>query len=235
MERDNLNQRAEQIGEISMAHFRRWQDKYSVIGDVRGLGAMTALEFIQGKGDRTPNADVPPKIVGEAYRRGLLLIRAASTPTACARLCRFRSRMRSWRKAWACWRAPLPPWHSLRATTAIMQNLTITTIRPEHFAALEALQRACYPTLGTHELMRVEHYASQYAVFAEGQIVVLDGERVIGQGSGFFIDFDFAHPEHRFSEICDGFYFRNHEPDGAYYYGADISVHPDYRARGSAS
>ncbi len=37
---------------------------------------MTALEFIQGKGDRTPNADLPPKIVGEAYRRGLLLIRA---------------------------------------------------------------------------------------------------------------------------------------------------------------
>ena len=39
--------------------------------------------------------------------------------------------------------------------------------------------------------MRVEHYASQYSIFAEGQIVVLDGERVIGQGSGFFIDFDF--------------------------------------------
>ena len=33
--------------------------------------------------------------------------------------------------------------------------------------------------------MRVEHYASQYNVFAEGQIVVLDGEQVIGQGSGY--------------------------------------------------
>jgi 4-aminobutyrate aminotransferase/(S)-3-amino-2-methylpropionate transaminase len=76
MERDNLNQRAEQIGEISMAHFRQWQDTYPLIGDVRGLGAMTAIEFIQGNGDRTPNADLPPKIVGEAYRRGLLLIRA---------------------------------------------------------------------------------------------------------------------------------------------------------------
>jgi 4-aminobutyrate aminotransferase/(S)-3-amino-2-methylpropionate transaminase len=76
MQRDNLNQRAEQIGEISLAHFRRWQEKYSIIGDVRGLGAMTALEFIAGNGDRTPNADLPPKIVGEAFRRGLLLIRA---------------------------------------------------------------------------------------------------------------------------------------------------------------
>jgi 4-aminobutyrate aminotransferase / (S)-3-amino-2-methylpropionate transaminase / 5-aminovalerate transaminase len=76
MERDNLNQRAEQIGESSMARFRQWQEKYAIIGDVRGLGAMTAIEFIAGNGDRTPNADLPPKIVGEAYRRGLLLIRA---------------------------------------------------------------------------------------------------------------------------------------------------------------
>jgi GNAT superfamily N-acetyltransferase len=113
-----------------------------------------------------------------------------------------------------------------------MHTVTITTIHPEYFAALEALQRACYPTLGAQELMRVEHYASQYSVFPEGQIVVLDGERVIGQGSGFFIDFDFDHPDHRFNEICDGFYFRTHSPQGAYYYGADISVHPDYRGRG---
>jgi GNAT superfamily N-acetyltransferase len=84
--------------------------------------------------------------------------------------------------------------------------------------------------------MRVEHFASQYAVFPEGQIVVLDekvdGGLVIGQGSGFFTDFDFAHPGHTFREICDGFYFRTHEPLGAWYYGADISVHPAYRGRG---
>jgi GNAT superfamily N-acetyltransferase len=110
--------------------------------------------------------------------------------------------------------------------------ITVTTIRPEHFAQLQELQRTCYPTLGVHELMRVEHFASQHRVFAEGQIVVLDGERVIGQGSGFFVDFDFDHYTHTFSEICDNFYFRNHQPDGVYYYGADISVHPDYRGRG---
>lgn len=115
----------------------------------------------------------------------------------------------------------------------MLPALTVTTLQPAHFAALEQLQRDCYPTLGAQELMRAEHFASQYAVFAEGQIVVLDGERVIGQGSGFFTDFDFDHPDHTFIEICDNFYFRNHQPDGAYYYGADISVHPDYRGRGN--
>lgn len=108
----------------------------------------------------------------------------------------------------------------------------VTTLEPAYFAGLEALQRACYPTLAEHELMRVEHFASQYAVFPQGQFVVLDNERVIGQGSGLFVDFDFAHPDHRFSEICDNFYFRNHDPAGAWYYGADISVHPDYQGHG---
>lgn len=110
--------------------------------------------------------------------------------------------------------------------------ITVTTLAPAHFAGLAQLQLDCYPTLGAQELMRVEHFASQYAVFAEGQIVVLDGERVIGQGSGFFTDFDFDDYHHTFGEFCDYFYFRTHDPDGAYYYGADISVHPDYRGRG---
>lgn len=109
---------------------------------------------------------------------------------------------------------------------------TITPLQPSHFAALEALQRTCYPTLGAAELMRVPHFASQYQVFAEGQFVALADGQVVGQGSGFFCDFDFDHPGHRFAEFCDGFYFRHHQPDGAYYYGADLSVHPDYRGRG---
>jgi GNAT superfamily N-acetyltransferase len=113
-----------------------------------------------------------------------------------------------------------------------MSTLRVTTIQPKYFAQLEALQPICYPTLGQHELMFAEHFAAQYRLFAEGQIVVLVGEIVVGQGSGFLIDFDFAHPDHTFSEICAGFYFTNHDPNGDYYYGADISVHPDYRGQG---
>lgn len=109
---------------------------------------------------------------------------------------------------------------------------SLTTLRPEHFAGLEALQQACYPTLHPDELMRVPHFASQHARFAVGQIVVLCDGQVIGQGSGFFTDFDFAAPTHRFRDFCDGFFFGGHDPDGAYYYGADISVHPTQRGRG---
>lgn len=113
-----------------------------------------------------------------------------------------------------------------------MDEVRIVTIQPEHFAALEELQRICYPTLGEQELMRAEHFAAQHRVFAEGQFVALAGEQVVGQGSGFWIDFDFDHPQHSFKEICAGFFFTNHDPNGAWYYGADISVHPQFRRRG---
>ncbi|MCL4858357.1 MAG: GNAT family N-acetyltransferase [Caldilineaceae bacterium] len=113
-----------------------------------------------------------------------------------------------------------------------MDEVRIVTIQPEHFAALEELQRICYPTLGTQELMCAEHFAAQYRVFAEGQFVALAGEQVVGQGSGFWIDFDFDHPQHSFKEICAGFFFTNHDSNGAWYYGADISVHPGFRRRG---
>jgi GNAT superfamily N-acetyltransferase len=115
-------------------------------------------------------------------------------------------------------------------------TIRLTTLAPEFFAPLAELQRICYPTLAATELMGVEHFASQYQIFPQGQFVALatgDGPaRVVGQGSGFFIDFDFDHPQHSFREICAEFYFTNHNPNGAYYYGADISVHPDFRRCG---
>jgi GNAT superfamily N-acetyltransferase len=113
-----------------------------------------------------------------------------------------------------------------------MNEIRITTISSAYFEPLEELQRTCYPTLGAPELMRVEHFASQYQIFAEGQFVALAGDQVVGQGSGFFLEFDLDHPQHTFKEICAGFYFTNHDPNGAWYYGADISVHPAFRQQG---
>ncbi|MCB0061919.1 MAG: GNAT family N-acetyltransferase, partial [Caldilineaceae bacterium] len=83
----------------------------------------------------------------------------------------------------------------------MMPRIQITTIAPPYFAGLATLQQTCYPTLGADELMTVAHFESQYHIFAEGQIVVLASneaghELVVRQGSGFFIDFDFAHPHH---------------------------------------
>lgn len=76
MAEQNLPQRADQLGEQLMARFRQWRDRFPLIGDVRGLGAMAAIEFITASNDRTPNTTLPPRVVEEAFKRGLLLMRA---------------------------------------------------------------------------------------------------------------------------------------------------------------
>ncbi|MBK7896941.1 MAG: GNAT family N-acetyltransferase [Candidatus Promineifilaceae bacterium] len=112
------------------------------------------------------------------------------------------------------------------------ETIEITTIRPEFAPALADLQRACFPTLGEQELMKEKHFLKHCEIFPEGEFVVLVNGRVVALGSGFFYSFDFDDPRHTFHEIIAGGYYTNHEPDGDYYYGADISVHPDFRGRG---
>ena len=114
-------------------------------------------------------------------------------------------------------------------------SIRIEIIQPRFAAALEQLQRDCFPTLGEGELMREEHFLSHCRLFAEGNFVALDGERVIGLGSGFLIDFEFDQAQHSFQEIIDGGFYSRHDPGGDWYYGADISVHPEYRRRGVGS
>lgn len=111
-----------------------------------------------------------------------------------------------------------------------------------HAPHLEALQVTCFPTLAATERMRREHFLRHLEVFPEGTFVALadaapDGmvltePKVVGLGSGFRTDFDLSDPGHTFIEIIDGGWFGHHDPAGAWYYGADVSVHPDYRRLG---
>lgn len=111
-------------------------------------------------------------------------------------------------------------------------DVVVQAAGPEHAAALEALQRACYPTLGEQERMLQQHFLHHLDLFPEADLVALAGETVVGLGSGFLVDFDFAHPHHTFREMIDGGWYGRHDPDGAWYYGADVSVHPDRRGQG---
>jgi len=114
----------------------------------------------------------------------------------------------------------------------MMTQIKIINIEPKYAAALEQLQIDCYPTLDDAERMKAAHFLSHCRVFPEGNFIALDGERVVGLGSGFFINFDFEHTDHTFIEVIAHGYFTNHDLNGDYYYGADISVHPDYRGHG---
>jgi GNAT superfamily N-acetyltransferase len=80
--------------------------------------------------------------------------------------------------------------------------------------------------------MREEHFLYHCELFPEGNFVAILDDKIIGLGAGFLYQFDFDHPTHSFMEIIGEGFFTNHDPDGDWYYGSDISVHPNYRRRG---
>jgi 4-aminobutyrate aminotransferase/(S)-3-amino-2-methylpropionate transaminase len=72
IEEENLVERAQIIGGRMMDAFRSWQDKYDIIGDVRGLGAMVAMELVTDRATKEPAKEATAKVVSECWNNGLL-------------------------------------------------------------------------------------------------------------------------------------------------------------------
>lgn len=113
-----------------------------------------------------------------------------------------------------------------------MAELRVTHITPELAPAVGALERQCFPHADPSELIDMEDALESSRIFPEGFFVILDGDRVVGQGAGIFLDFDFEHPQHNILEITGAHQCANHRADAPWYYGTDIAVHPEYRRRG---
>ncbi|MFK7989061.1 MAG: aspartate aminotransferase family protein [Sandaracinaceae bacterium] len=76
IERDNLTANAEAMGAILRAGLEALQKKHPrVIGDVRGMGLMQALELVENEeaGDRTPNKAATLELFEQTKKRGLLI------------------------------------------------------------------------------------------------------------------------------------------------------------------
>lgn len=78
MKDQNLNERANKIGEIVRNRFKNIQKQCPQIGDVRGLGAMLAIEFVKNNDPRQPDTDLCGRIIKQCYDRGLILLSAGT-------------------------------------------------------------------------------------------------------------------------------------------------------------
>jgi 4-aminobutyrate aminotransferase-like enzyme len=76
VEEEGLCERATSIGETIRSRMIAWQSRHDQIGDVRGVGAMLAIEIVADRTTKEPAADMATAVVDEARARGLLLLKA---------------------------------------------------------------------------------------------------------------------------------------------------------------
>jgi 4-aminobutyrate aminotransferase/(S)-3-amino-2-methylpropionate transaminase len=73
---DEFKQKAIRMGEIISSTMNTWKEKYPIIGDVRGLGAMQIVEFVKDRETKEPDGDRTLSIIKECVSNGLIMIRA---------------------------------------------------------------------------------------------------------------------------------------------------------------
>ena len=68
--------RVNEVGEIVRITLEGWKEKYKIIGDVRGIGAMRLVEFVKDRSTKEPDVDATVEIIRDAIAHGLIMIRA---------------------------------------------------------------------------------------------------------------------------------------------------------------
>ena len=76
IEEEGLTDRAHAIGETIRSRMESWRGRLESIGDVRGLGAMLAIELVRDRATKAPDAALATAVVEAAAARGLLLLKA---------------------------------------------------------------------------------------------------------------------------------------------------------------
>lgn len=74
----NLNEKALEIGSIIYSRLNKLKEECPAIGDVRGVGAMIGMEFVQNGDPKVPNSTICKKVVEACYENGLIILSAGT-------------------------------------------------------------------------------------------------------------------------------------------------------------
>ncbi len=78
IDRENLCQRAERIGALMRTRLESFRERFSLVGDVRGLGAMVAMELVADRTTKAPAAEQTKALAAYALEHGVVTITAGS-------------------------------------------------------------------------------------------------------------------------------------------------------------
>jgi len=69
---ENLMERAVHVGDRIKARFNGLKDRFDIVGDVRGLGAMVGMELVKDRATKEPASEETSRIANEALRNGAI-------------------------------------------------------------------------------------------------------------------------------------------------------------------
>jgi len=75
-EKEDYAARSREIGHIITKRFLNLQEHYPLVGDVRGLGGMAAMELVKDRSTKEPDSQAASDVLATAHHRGLVLIKA---------------------------------------------------------------------------------------------------------------------------------------------------------------
>ena len=78
IEKDDLCARANVLGDRFRKRAAKWQAQWELVGEVRGLGAMQALELVRSKATREPADEETKRVTQYCYEHGLVILNAGS-------------------------------------------------------------------------------------------------------------------------------------------------------------
>jgi 4-aminobutyrate aminotransferase/(S)-3-amino-2-methylpropionate transaminase len=77
-ETENLLEKSEALGRKLRQRLEGFKERYEIVGDVRGLGPMLALELVKDRETKTPAADETKAIAKYCLDKGLLILTCGS-------------------------------------------------------------------------------------------------------------------------------------------------------------
>ncbi|HEV3096630.1 MAG TPA: 4-aminobutyrate--2-oxoglutarate transaminase [Candidatus Dormibacteraeota bacterium] len=73
---EQLPARGARLGQRALARMRGWMERFRSIGDVRGIGAMVAMELVTDRTTREPAGTLTNNLLRQCHTHGLVLLKA---------------------------------------------------------------------------------------------------------------------------------------------------------------
>jgi 4-aminobutyrate aminotransferase/(S)-3-amino-2-methylpropionate transaminase len=77
-ENGHMLDRANELGDRFQKRAKEWQERWPIVGDVRGLGGMQAIELVKSPERREPASEETKQISQYCYENGLITVTAGS-------------------------------------------------------------------------------------------------------------------------------------------------------------